>query len=344
MTILGIESSCDETSAAVISDGVLQSNIISSQYFHTSYGGVVPELASRAHLQSIVPIIRSALAEAGCSMRDVQAVAATQGPGLIGSLLVGLNTGKAIASARGIPFIPIHHIEAHMFSAFLHETPPAMPFLCLVVSGGHTLLTAVDDLDSYRILGSTIDDAAGEAFDKVAKMLGLGFPGGPHIERLGRAGNGSAIAFPRPLMDSGDFQFSFSGLKTAVLYHLRKRAAGQPVAPPVTGPELADICASFQQAIVDVLVGKTCRAAEEYGLRDITLAGGVSANSALRETLVQRATSLGKRVFVPQMDFTTDNAAMVAGLAYLKLQRGARGTLSAPAFARVPDGASITTP
>jgi N6-L-threonylcarbamoyladenine synthase len=336
VTILGIESSCDETSAAVLTDGVLLSNVISSQYVHARYGGVVPELASRAHLQSVVPIIRQALDDAGVQLGEIDAVAATQGPGLIGSLLVGLNAGKAIAASLGVPFIPTHHIEAHMFSAFLDIPHPEMPFLTLVVSGGHTLLVAVNDVDAYRVLGSTIDDAAGEAFDKVGKMLGLGFPGGPQIERIGSGGNPGAISFPRPLLESDDYQFSFSGLKTAVLYHLRRRegSAGSALAEA----ELADICASFQAAIVDVLVGKTCRAAVELGFGDIALAGGVSANGVLRAALSQRAAELGMRTFLPRPEFTTDNAAMVAMLAYLKLRRGATGTLTAPAFARVLNG------
>jgi N6-L-threonylcarbamoyladenine synthase len=339
VTILGIESSCDETSAAILADGRLRSNIISSQLVHIRYGGVVPELASRAHLQAIVPIIRQALDDAGVALADVDAVAATQGPGLIGSLLVGLNTGKAIASSRGVPFLPIHHIEAHMFSAFLDEDAPEFPFLSLVVSGGHTLLVAVHDVGSYRILGSTIDDAAGEAFDKVGKMLGLGFPGGPAIERIGRGGDPGAIAFPRPLLDSGDFQFSFSGLKTAVLYHLRRRARSIDAA--LGEQELADICASFQAAVVDVLTGKACAAALRHGFRDIALAGGVSANGILRSTLTERAAAIGARAHLPRPAFTTDNAAMVAMLAHLKLERGAAGTLDAPAFARVEHGTTF---
>jgi len=332
VTILGIESSCDETSAAVLRDGILLSNIISSQHFHTEFGGVVPELASRAHLKAIVPIITAALERAAVGIADIDAVAATQGPGLIGSLLVGLNTGKAIAMARGIPFIPVNHVEAHLFSAFLGDEHPEFPYLALAVSGGHTLLVLVRNSTQLTLLGSTIDDAAGEAFDKVAKMLGLGFPGGPLIDALAREGNPEAIAFPRPLLDEAGYRFSFSGLKTAVLYYLRKRAVDGRL--ELADSEVRDICASFQRAVVDILVGKMLRAAVEFDIHDLTLAGGVSANSELASALRTRAASIGKRVFVPASVFSTDNAAMVAMLASFRLDRGKR-TTHAPAFARL---------
>jgi N6-L-threonylcarbamoyladenine synthase len=333
VTVLGIESSCDETSAAIVRDGVLRSNVISSQEFHDSYGGVVPELASRAHLQSVLPIIREALRKADARLKDLHAVAATQGPGLIGSLLVGLNTGKGLALGLGIPFLPIHHIEAHLFSPFLQEEHPEFPYLGLVVSGGHTLLILIESIGRYRLLGSTIDDAAGEAFDKVAKMLELGYPGGPVIDRLARHGNPEAIRFARPLIDSGDFRFSFSGLKTSVLYHLRDRAVDGVL--DLSDDELHDICASFQKAVTDVLVTKVIRAAETYGVRDIAVVGGVSANSGLSQGLREEAERKNRRVFIPDIEFSTDNAAMVARLAELKLQQADRGTLHAPAFARI---------
>ena len=334
MIVLGIESSCDETSAAVLADGVLRSNIVSSQYVHARYGGVVPELASRAHLRAVMPIIDEALATAGLSAAQLTAVAATQGPGLIGSLLVGLNAGKALALALGIPFLPVNHLEAHMFAPFLGPEPPRFPFLALIVSGGHTLLIRVDALDRHTVLGGTIDDAAGEAFDKVAKMLGLGFPGGPEIDRRAALGNPSAVALPRPYRDSGDDNFSFSGLKTAVLYHLRRVAADASAPQPLADAALNDLCASFQRAVVDVLAHKTFRAAARLGLHDIVVAGGVSANRELRATLAARATEAGLRLHVPAPEYSTDNGAMVAMLATLQLEAGAQGTLDAPAFAR----------
>ena len=335
VTILGIESSCDETSAAVVRDGALLSNIISSQFFHSAYGGVVPELASRAHLKAAIPVIEESLREAGCAIEDITAVAATQGPGLIGSLLVGLNAAKGIALSRQIPFIPIHHIEAHLFSPFLHARHPAFPYLALVVSGGHTLLIVVEAVGQYRLLGSTIDDAAGEAFDKVAKMMGLGFPGGPVIDDRAARGNADAISFARPLMDSGDYRFSFSGLKTSVLYYLRDRAVDGVLA--MNDSEIDDVCAAFQQAAVDVLAAKVLRAAEEFSLHDIALAGGVSANSGLKKELLARAADAGREVYIPDIAFSTDNAAMVARLAELKGLESAEPSLHAPAFARITD-------
>lgn len=335
MTVLGIESSCDETSAAVVRDGTLRSNVISSQLFHGEFGGVVPELASRAHLRSILPIITQAMDDAGIAFTELDAVAATQGPGLIGSLLVGLNAGKGIALSRNIPFLPIHHIEAHLFSPFLQDPQPQFPYLGLVVSGGHTLLIEVGGIGNYQLLGSTIDDAAGEAFDKVAKMLDLGYPGGPEIDRRAQRGNPSAIVFARPLLDSDDFRFSFSGLKTSVLYHLRDRAVDGVL--ELSEAEIDDVCASFQQAVTDVLVTKVIRAAERCDLRDIAVVGGVSANTGLQTTLRREAEARGRRVFVPEIAFSTDNAAMVAMLASMQLANGSGGTLLAPAFARIAD-------
>lgn len=335
VTVLGIESSCDETSAAVVRNGTLCSNIISSQLFHSEYGGVVPELASRAHLRAILPIIRKALDDAQVSIEDVDAVAATQGPGLIGSLLVGLNTGKGIAIARDIPFLPVHHIEAHLFSPYLHDPHPEPPFLGLVVSGGHTLLILVRNVGKYELLGTTIDDAAGEAFDKVAKMLDLGYPGGPVIDARAARGNPNAVTFARPLLDSKDYRFSFSGLKTSVLYHLRDRAENGVLR--LNEDEVDDICASFQRAATDVLASKVLRAAKEYDIRDIAVAGGVSANSGLKHALHTGAERIGRKVFIPDIAYSTDNAAMIAMLASLQLQQGAQGGLQSPAFARIAD-------
>jgi len=335
VTVLGIESSCDETSAAIVRDGTLRSNIISSQLFHGDFGGVVPELASRAHLRSVLPIIREALNEAETTFEQLDAVAGTQGPGLIGSLLVGLNVGKGMALGLNIPFLPVHHIEAHLFSPFLQDIHPELPFLGLVVSGGHTLLIEVRDIDDYHLLGSTIDDAAGEAFDKVAKMLDLGYPGGPEIDRRAQQGNPSAITFARPLLDSGDFRFSFSGLKTSVLYHLRDRAVDGVL--DLSEQDLNDVCASFQRAVTDVLVRKVMDAAAQHDIRDIAVVGGVSANSGLKSALHEAAERQHRRIYIPEIEFSTDNAAMVAMLASLKLEHGDEGTLYAPAFARIAD-------
>ncbi|MDH7514958.1 MAG: tRNA (adenosine(37)-N6)-threonylcarbamoyltransferase complex transferase subunit TsaD, partial [Bacteroidota bacterium] len=267
---------------------------------------------------------------------DIDLVSATQGPGLIGSLVVGLNFAKAFAAARDIPFLPVHHVEAHMFSVFLERPYPAYPFLSLVVSGGHTLLAAVESHDRYAILGSTIDDAAGEAFDKVAKMLKLGFPGGPEIEKRARSGRNQAIPFPRPMIDSPDDNFSFSGLKTSVLYYLRRYYRpfldGEQALP---AEDLADICASFQAAVIDVLCGKTLRAAQRTGIRDIALSGGVSANGTLRSRMGSMADTHGLRVYLPSREFTTDNAAMVANRARLLAERIDLRTLIAPAFSRI---------
>ncbi|MBR9978208.1 MAG: tRNA (adenosine(37)-N6)-threonylcarbamoyltransferase complex transferase subunit TsaD [Bacteroidetes bacterium] len=336
MTILGIESSCDETSAAVFRDETLLSNVISSQFFHSEYGGVVPELASRAHLKSMLPIVRQAMLEAGITLNEITAVAATQGPGLIGSLLVGLNFGKALAISLDIPFIPVHHIEAHLFSTFLHDPHPDFPFLGLVVSGGHTMLIRVDDIGVYTLLGGTIDDAAGEAFDKVAKMLGLGYPGGREIDRCATSGDPEAISFPRPLLNSGDYRFSFSGLKTSVLYHLRKHANKGSLT--LTEQERNDICASFQRAIVDVLLEKCMRAAKEYSITDVTVVGGVSANSELQRRMYEYGSLYDIQVYIPDVVYSTDNAAMVARLAALLAPRmTTTSLLQASAFARSGD-------
>ncbi len=338
MTVLGIETSCDETSAAVMSGGRLRSNVISSQYFHSAFGGVVPELASRAHLRAVVPIVREALDRAGIGFADLELCAATQGPGLIGSLLVGLNAAKGIASALGIPLIPVHHVEAHMFSVFLSDPHPSYPFLCLVVSGGHTLVVRVRALGEYDLLGSTRDDAAGEAFDKVAKMLGLGFPGGPAIERLAREGDPEAIRFPRGMDTAEGFDFSFSGIKTSVLYYLRKRkGAADAGAFLAANPRLAaDVAASFQRAVIDTLTARIFAAAEKYAIRDIAVVGGVSANSELARMLKQRAEREDARIFIPAGELSTDNAAMVAWLGARLWEMRPQAPSIISAFARSP--------
>jgi N6-L-threonylcarbamoyladenine synthase len=327
--ILGIETSCDETSAAILQDGDLKSVIVSSQFFHDKFGGVVPELASRAHVRSILPIVREAYSRAGISNKDVTAVAVTFAPGLMGSLLVGLNFAKGLSLGLGVPLIGVHHIEAHIFSALLEAEKPEVPFVSLVVSGGHTLLLLVNDVGNYKFLGETLDDAAGEAFDKTGKLLGLDYPAGPEIDKLARNGNPNFVKFPRALMNEDNYDFSFSGIKTSVSYWLKKQMN-------VTNEMKIDITASFQRAMVDVLVTKTLRAAEEHGVRDIVCAGGVSANSELRERFKTECERRGMRFFVPRPLFSTDNAAMIALLGALKLERGQNNDLSLMALPRLP--------
>jgi N6-L-threonylcarbamoyladenine synthase len=329
MHVLGIETSCDETSAAVVTDGAVRANVISSQLVHSLYGGVVPELASRAHQRLIVQVTGDALARAGIGRSAVDAVAATYGPGLAGALLVGLNFSKALAFGLGVPFVGVNHMEGHLYSNFLEEEKPAYPFLALVVSGGHTLLVHVEAPFRHRLLGQTRDDAAGEAFDKVAKMLGLGYPGGPAIDRLGKEGDPRAIAFPRAMLEPGSLDFSFSGIKTSVLYHLRDRGVvpGAPGAATLGDSAIADICASFQQAVVEVLVAKTMSAATRLGVRDITVAGGVSANSALRSSLGSEARGRGMRLFSPRLEYCMDNGAMIAYVGWMRRMAGARSPM-----------------
>ncbi len=340
VTILGIETSCDETSAAVVTDGEVKSNVIASQLFHEKYGGVVPELASRAHMKLVVPVVNEALREAGTSKEEVNGVAATYGPGLIGSLLIGLNFAKAFAYARKIPFVGVNHMEGHLFSNFLtnSKSPPEYPFICLTVSGGHTQLIYVQGPFEYQMLGQTRDDAAGEAFDKVGKMLGLGFPGGPKIDTLAKDGDPEFVRFPRPYLEEGSFEFSFSGLKTAVLYYLRDQgllvdtrsvSGGPPQMgrSPLDPTFLANLCASFQAAVVDVLVEKTIRAAETYRVIDIAVAGGVSANSELRRRMTEEGERRGFRLHFPKMEYCTDNGAMIAYVGWLRMKAGLNSSL-----------------
>lgn len=325
MTILGIETSCDETSAAVVRDGRLLSNITRSQLFHSNYGGVVPELASRAHLKLIVPIVEEALRTAHVHKEELDGIAAVYGPGLIGSILVGLSFGKAMAMGLGIRFVGVNHMEAHIFSNLIEEPKPDFPFVNLTVSGGHTQLILVEEPFRYTVLGQTKDDAAGEAFDKVAKMLGIGYPGGPAIDRLARKGNPKFVEFPRSYLDEDSFDFSFSGLKTSVLYYLRK--IGFDAARKTHDEQfIADVCASFQAAVVDVLVQKLRRAAERFGVRDLAIAGGVAANSELRRRLNELA-GRGYRIFIPKFEYCTDNAAMVAMVGYYRLKVGHESSL-----------------
>jgi N6-L-threonylcarbamoyladenine synthase len=320
--ILGIETSCDETAASVVVDGTkVASSVVSSQVdLHARYGGVVPELASRAHVELLNPVVAQAMVEAGVDGADLQAVAATVGPGLIGALLVGVSAAKGLALAWGVPFVGVNHLEAHLYASFLEEPGLELPLVVLLVSGGHTLLVSMEGHGRYRVLGSTIDDAAGEAFDKVARFLGLGYPGGPAIDLLAMQGDPTAIAFPRAMRGEG-YDFSFSGIKTSVITYLRKH----PDAP------VADVAASFQEAVVDVLITKARRAAKDVGARGLCLAGGVAANSSLRERLLDACMADGLQAFVPSRSMCTDNAAMVAATAWYRLAADGPTSLSAGA-------------
>jgi N6-L-threonylcarbamoyladenine synthase len=331
--ILGIETSCDETSASVVCDGRVLSNVVSSQIVHSQYGGVVPELASRAHQRRIIQVVDESLARAGISKDQLDGVASTQGPGLVGALLVGLNFGKALSYGLGVPFTAVDHMQGHLYSLFLAEEVPEYPYVCLVVSGGHTMLVRVDAPLVHTLLGQTRDDAAGEAFDKVAKMLCLGYPGGPAIDRMASRGNGSAIEFPRSRLEAGTLDFSFSGVKTSVLYYLRRKGLAGPQARVLEENELADICASFQSAVVDVLVDKTIEAARRCSVREIGVAGGVAANSALRRALTDKVTQSGLRLSSPPLQYCMDNGAMIAYVGWMRLSRGLTSPYETPALA-----------
>jgi N6-L-threonylcarbamoyladenine synthase len=318
--VLGIETSCDETAVAVVEDGrTVRSNVISSQIdIHARFGGVVPELASRAHLEALNPLMQEALERAGTSFRELDGVAVTVGPGLVGALLVGIAGAKAVALATRAPLIGVNHLEGHIYANFVEHGPPEPPYVCLVVSGGHTMLVHMPEEHRYEVLGQTLDDAAGEAFDKIARFMGLGFPGGPALDNLARKGDPTAIAFPRAMADSGDYDFSLSGLKTAVLRYVKKEHAADRRVNP------ADLAASFQEAIVDVQVGKTIAAAREKGVSTVLLGGGVVANTRLRERMEEAGAGAGIRVLVPSLELCTDNAAMIAVAGSSRLARGER--------------------
>lgn len=318
--ILGIESSCDETSASVIKNGrYILSNVISSQIdLHKKYGGVVPEIASRKHVELIMPVINQALEEAGVTLNDIDAIGVTYGPGLVGALLVGLTAAKAIAFTTGKPFVGVHHIEGHIAANYLQYPELEPPFVCLVASGGHSHIVLVESYDKFEILGQTRDDAAGEAFDKISRAIGLGYPGGPLIDKYAAQGNSKAVKFPRVQFEDGSLDFSFSGLKTAVLNHLnRLEQTGEQVNIP-------DVAASFQQAVVDVLVKNTIRAAKQKGVDKIALAGGVAANSQLRSEMKSQAKKQGIEVLYPDLILCTDNAAMIGCAAYFEYKNGKR--------------------
>ena len=337
ITILGIESSCDDTSAAVLRGNVLLSNVIASQAVHVKYGGVIPELASRAHQQNIIPVVDTALREAGIDASQLDAIAFTRGPGLVGSLLVGVSFTKGLSIARNIPMVEVNHLQGHILSHFI-DLPdrtlphPGFPFLCLLVSGGHTQIVRVDSPLEMEIIGTTIDDAAGEAFDKCAKVMGLPYPGGPVIDRRAKEGDPKAFRFARPRVEGYDY--SFSGLKTSFLYTLRDAVAADP---DFIVKHEADLCASLQSTIVEILLDKLVRASKETGTRDIAIAGGVSANSGLRDGIVETGRRRGWRTFLPEFKFTTDNAAMIAMAGYYRYKQGEFASLDVSPVARLEE-------
>jgi len=331
--ILALETSCDETAAAVLrGEREVLSDVVASQVdLHAAYGGVVPELACRAHTEAIVPVVEQALAQAGVGLGDLDGVAVTQGPGLAGALLVGLSFAKSLSWAGGVPLVPVNHLEAHLAAAFL-EGEVALPFVGLVASGGHTALYLSPARGEYRSLGQTLDDAAGEAFDKVGKLLGLGYPGGIHIDRLARQGDPTRYSFPRPLLHSDHLDFSFSGLKTALRVHCERHPGG------LAGQELWDTCASFQEAVVDSLVGKTLRAAAREGAGCVVACGGVACNSRLRARLTEEAGRAGLRLVIPRPRYCTDNAVMVASAGRHRFLLGVRAGLDLNAVPTWPLG------
>jgi N6-L-threonylcarbamoyladenine synthase len=326
--VLGIETSCDETAVAVLDGDRVAANLIATQVdLHARFGGVVPEVASRAHVEALTPLVDEALERAGLGFGDLDGVAVTIGPGLVGALLVGIAAAKAVSLASGAPLVGVNHLEGHVYANFLEHGPPEPPYVCLIVSGGHTMLVHMPEEHRYRVLGQTVDDAAGEAFDKIARFLGLGFPGGPALDERARGGDPTAIAFPRAMADSGDYDFSLSGLKTAVLRYVKaEAAAGRDV-------DIADLAASFQEAIVDVQVSKTIRAAEATGVRRVLLGGGVVANTRLRERIERAGEEHGIDVRFPSLALCTDNGAMIARAGASRLARGERTSLGVGADA-----------
>ena len=318
--ILAIESSCDETSVAICNNGKITANVIANQTIHENYGGVVPELASRVHQQNIVPVIQQALIDAKVSKKDINAIAFTRGPGLLGSLLVGVSFAKSFALALDLPLIAVNHMHAHILAHFIDDPKPSFPFLCLTVSGGHTQIVLVKDYFDMEIVGESLDDAAGEAFDKTAKILNLPYPGGPLIDLHAAKGNPLAYKFPEPQIK--DLNYSFSGLKTAILYFIR---AQEKINPDFIQENLNDICASVQHSIVHILLNKVKKAAKQYNIKEIAIAGGVSANTGLRKALEEKSVELGWKVFIPAFEYCTDNAAMIAIAAHYKfINQGVR--------------------
>lgn len=335
--ILGIESSCDDTSAAVISDRILLSNVIASQDVHRAYGGVVPELASRAHELNIVPVVSEAISRAGITPADLTAIAFTRGPGLLGSLLVGTSFAKSFALSLGIPLVMVNHLQGHVLAGFVRQEgvpvrEPSFPYLCLLVSGGNSQIVKVNSPLDFEILGATIDDAVGEAFDKCSKMLGLGYPGGPVIDRLAKQGDPQRFKFAKPHVPGLDY--SFSGVKTSLLYYVRDQIA---VDPDFMEKNKEDICASFQKTLIDILMDKLVKAAKMTGIKDIAIGGGVSANSGLRTRMVEEGEKRGWNVFLPEFKFTTDNAAMIAIAGYFHYLNGERCPLDIAPVSRIAD-------
>ena len=335
--ILGIESSCDDTSAAVISDGVMLSNVIASQDVHKAYGGVIPELASRAHQLNIVPVVSEALARAGVKASELSAIAFTRGPGLLGSLLVGTSFAKALSVAVDCPLVEVNHLQGHLLAGFVQQKDvpfvhPKFPYLCLLVSGGNSQIVRVDSPLKFEILGQTIDDAVGEAFDKCSKMMGLGYPGGPIVDRLAKQGNPTRFKFAKPHIPGYDY--SFSGIKTSLLYFVRDQLAENP---SFMEENKEDICASFQRHLIDILMDKLIKAARDTGISEVTIGGGVSANSELRTRLQEEGRKRGWNTYLPEFKFTTDNAAMIAIAGYYHYLAGERASLSVAPAARVAD-------
>ena len=333
--ILGIESSCDDTSAAVLKNGILLSNVTASQAVHEAYGGVVPELASRAHQQNIVPVVDQALKKAGIRKEELSAIAFTRGPGLMGSLLVGVSFAKGLARGLGIPMIDVNHLQGHVLAHFIHEandeTPnPPLPYLCLLVSGGNSQIVKVNKYNDIEILGQTIDDAAGEAIDKCSKVMGLGYPGGPIIDRLARQGNADAFQFARP--NIAGYNYSFSGLKTSFLYNLRDWTKEDP---NFIEHHKADLAASLEKTVVEILMKKLRLAVKDTGIKDVALAGGVSANTGLRNAFHDHARRFGWNIFIPKFSYTTDNAAMIAMTGWFKYQDKDFIDIDAPAYCRI---------
>jgi N6-L-threonylcarbamoyladenine synthase len=326
--ILAIESSCDDTSAAILQDGVVLSNVVAGQEAHAQYGGVVPELASRAHQAHIIPVVDLAIKKAGIAKNQITAVAFTRGPGLIGSLLVGTSFAKSFALSFDLPLIEVNHMQAHVMAHFAEDPKPSFPFLCLTVSGGHTQIVLVKDYLDMEVVGTTLDDAAGEAFDKSGKLLGLGYPAGPLIDRYAREGT---PRFPMPLPEIQGLDFSFSGFKTSILYFLKREIA---LNPDFVEQNLADICASIQQGIITILMKKLRKAAKQYQIKEIAIAGGVSANSGLRQALTELGAQEGWNTYIPAFQYCTDNAAMIAITAHYKYINQAFEPLSTSAHAR----------